>query len=197
MLEIDNTIVSLDVLSEYFACDVARCKGVCCVDGESGAPLSENEAGLLDKLYPELKPYMSQKSIELLEDNGSCWEIDGDGDQVTRLVDGKECLFVRMEAGIAKCAIEKAWEEDRASFRKPVSCHLYPVRIRKYRDFTGVSYEQWKKCKAARDKGSKEGTPVYVFLEEPLKRRFGEEWYEKLCIAARELDGQWEKLRKA
>lgn len=197
MLEIDQTIVSLDLLREHFACDLAQCNGVCCVDGESGAPLSENETGLIEGLYPQIKPYMSKRGIETIEREGSCWEIDEDGDRVSRLVDGQECVFVRMEAGTAKCAIEKAWEEGTISFRKPVSCHLYPIRVKQYNEFAGVSYEQWKKCATARHKGQSEGIPVYQFLKEPLIRRFGAEWYEKLCIAARELDGQWDKIFKA
>jgi len=180
MIQIKNTIVSLDVLKEKFHCDLAACKGECCVQGDAGAPLTEEEPGVLHKIYPAVKPYMRPEAIKAAEKRG-LYEKDDEGEYVTALVEGKECIFtVFDERGIARCAIEQAWKDGKISFRKPLSCHLYPVRLKEYRDFTAVQYHRWDICNPGRALGEKLDMPLYKFLREPLIRRFGPEWYREL-----------------
>ena len=179
MIEIDSTIVSFDVLEKHFLCDVQQCKGICCVDGESGAPLDKDELAQLEKYYKNYEPWLNEKAKAVIKEKG-CYEIDEDGDYVTPLVDGKECVYAFFEDGIAKCAIEKAWEKHKIPYRKPISCHLYPIRISEYETFDALNYDTLHTCKTARENGETKAVPVYVFLKEPLIRKYGEEWYAKL-----------------
>jgi hypothetical protein len=183
MIEIDKAIVSLELIEQNFVCDTSICKGACCVHGDSGAPLETVESETLKKIYPKVKPYMQLSGIQTIDKEGVA-VIDTDGDLVTPLIDGKECAFTYFENGEAKCAIEKAWFEKKVSFRKPVSCWLYPIRITKCNDFDAVNYHRWDICKCAVAKGEKEKTPVYVFLKEPLTQKYGSDWYTELEIAA-------------
>ncbi len=183
MIEIDGKIVSDDILTECFACDIARCKGECCVDGNSGAPLEMEEADILEEEYENYKPYMTPEGIESVERQGFM-VVDCDGDYTTPLVDDAECAYSYRENGITLCAIEKAFREGKCSFRKPISCHLYPIRLIGLSNGTiGLNYHRWKVCSSACENGRKLGIPVYKSLREPIIRRFGEEFYKALECA--------------
>ena len=183
MIEIDGKIVSDDILTECFACDIARCKGECCVDGNSGAPLEMEEADILEEEYENYKPYMTPDGIESVERQGFM-VVDCDGDYTTPLVDDAECAYSYRENGITLCAIEKAFREGKCSFRKPISCHLYPIRlINLSNGTTGLNYHRWNVCSSACENGRKLGIPVYKSLREPIIRRFGEELYKALECA--------------
>ena len=184
MIEIGKTIVSLDVLEEYFLCDLMKCKGACCVEGDSGAPLTKEEAVEIENIFPDVEPYMTQEGKSAVEQQGVSL-IDNDGDLVTPLVETKECAFTfKDEHGITRCAIEKAYLDGRVSFRKPVSCHLFPIRITEYKRFDAVNYQKIPICRPARKCGNSSKQPLYLFLKEPLIRRYGSEWYEQLIEAA-------------
>ena len=188
MIEIEDTIVSLDIVEDYFLCDLARCKGACCVEGDSGAPLEKDELAKLEAVLPEVWNDLSPKAQEIIKRQGVAY-IDTEGDIVTSIVDGKDCVFTCYDAeGTCKCAIEKAYREGRVDFYKPVSCHLYPIRVTQYRDFRAVNYHKWSVCKPAMILGKKENLRIYKFLKEPLIRKFGESWYQALDTCATELD---------
>ena len=179
MIQIEDKIISLDIFETYFFCDLSACKGSCCVEGDSGAPLLYEEKKILEEIYEKVKPYMSKEGKVEVEKNGVS-TIDKDGDLTTTLVKNKECSFVIFENGIAKCSIEKAYNNGSIEFKKPISCHLFPIRIAEYPDFEAVNYEKIKICKPACDCGSKLKIPLFVFLKEPLIRKYGESWYEEL-----------------
>lgn len=188
MIQIDDTIISMDLFEKQFCCDLSECKGICCIEGDSGAPLEESEVPILENILPVVWNDLSDKSKAVIEKQGVSY-IDIEGDRVTSIVDGCECVFTYLdENGVCKCAIEKAHREGKIDFYKPISCHLYPVRLENLRNGTvGINIHQWKVCKVAFELGKKCGLPVYQFLKEPLIRRFGAEWYEKVCIAAEEI----------
>lgn len=186
MLQIEDTIISRDVFEQKFKCDLEKCKGNCCVYGDSGAPLEEDEAQILDKIYPIVKPYMRSEGVQAIQEIGTSM-VDKDGDLVTPLIKGKECAYTQVKDGIFLCAIEAAFFDKKTRFRKPISCHLFPVRTKKLKDFTAVNYEKWNICSDARELGAKEDLPVVDFLKESLIRKFGKSWYKKLRIAANEL----------
>ena len=187
MLQIEDTIISLDLIERKFLCDLSQCKGFCCVEGESGAPLEKEEVAMLEAALPEVWDYLSPEAQRVIDRQGVAYR-DVDGDMVTSIVSGEDCVFTCYDAdGICKCAIEKAYREGRVSFYKPISCHLYPVRVKKYSDFTAVNYHRWGVCRTAELLGERVGLPVYQFLKEPLVRKFGSEWYEQLDIAAKTL----------
>lgn len=188
MIQIEDAIVSLDVIDKYFLCDLSKCKGECCVEGESGAPLEEEEKAKLEEVLPLIWDDLSPEAQAVIEQQGVSY-VDNDGDLVTSIIGGKNCVFTCYdENGVCKCAIEKAYREGKTDFYKPVSCHLYPIRLTKYRDFTAVNYHEWEVCKAAEILGRREKVPVYKFLREPLIRKFGEEWYNALETCVKELD---------
>lgn len=187
MLIVKDCIVSDHLADLRFACDLAKCKGACCVEGDSGAPLREEEVAVLESVLPAVLPYMSEKGREAVARQGVAVR-DKDGDLGTPLVDGRECAFtVWDDDGTALCAIEKAYRDPRsrfpaldAPFPKPVSCHLYPVRVEEYGDFTAVNYHEWEVCRCAVAKDNTMRKPLYEYLKEPLIRRFGQEWYDEL-----------------
>ena len=184
MLQIDDTIISLEVLESQFICDLAKCKGQCCVDGDAGAPLEKEENDKINEILPIIWDELSPKAQELIEKQGISYN-DYDGELVTSIIDGKDCVFTYFdEEGICKCVIDNAYREGRTSVPKPISCHLYPIRLQKYRDFTAVNYHQWSVCKPAVESGKREGVELYKFLKEPLIRKFGEKWYDELEAAA-------------
>ncbi len=188
MLQIEDTIVSLDVIEKRFLCNLPACRGECCVEGESGAPLEKDEIPILEEVLPIVWDDLSDASKEVIRQQGVSY-VDDDGDYVTSIVNGGECVFTYFdENGTCKCAIEKAFKAGKTDFYKPVSCHLYPIRLEKYSKFTAVNYHKWSVCHAAWELGTKTGTPVYRFLKEPLIRRFGKDWYEQLEVAAEELN---------
>ena len=187
MIQIDDTLISTDVLQKEFVCNLQKCKGICCVEGDSGAPLDEDELETLEKIFPKVKPFLRKEGIESIQKQGT-YIIDEDGDWVTPLIDGKECAYVIFdEKGITKCGIEKAYEAGEIDYQKPISCHLYPVRIQKYNAFTAVNYHKWEICNDACALGKELGVTVAEFLKVPLIRRFGEEWYEQLMAAKKEV----------
>jgi Protein of unknown function (DUF3109). len=186
MLQIDDTIISLELLDEHFMCDLNACKGICCIEGDDGAPLEESEVKIIEELLPIIWDDLTEVSKEVIRKQGVSY-IDGDGEPVTSIVNGAECVFTYTDQdGMCKCAIEKAFREGKTDFYKPISCHLYPVRLQKYDEFTAVNYHRWGVCNCARKLGGKLGVPVYQFLKEPLIRRFGHEWFEQLEIADEE-----------
>ncbi len=186
MIQIDDAIVALDIIEENFLCDLSACKGECCVEGESGAPLENKEVEIIEKILPLIWDDLSPKAQDIINKQGVAYQ-DRDGDMVTAIVNGKDCVFTYYdEKGICKCAIEKAYREGKTDFYKPISCHLYPIRLEKFREFTAVNYHRWRICKAAVLLGDKEGLRIYQFLKEPLIRKFGDAWYNELCIAADE-----------
>ena len=190
MIQIDDTLVSLDVIERHFLCDLAHCKGECCVEGDAGAPLEEEEFHKLREILPEIWNDLSPKAQEVINKQGVGY-IDEDGDIVTSIVDGKDCVFTCYDdKGCCYCAIEKAFREGKTDFYKPVSCHLYPIRVGDYGPYKAVNYHRWDVCKAAVLLGRKENVPVYKFLREPLVRKFGEAWYCELELAAEELEKQ-------
>ncbi len=183
MIEIDDKIVSADLLRECFACDLGQCKGICCVEGNAGAPLDTGEADILEREYPAYKPYMTPEGIAAVERQGFM-VVDEEGDDTTPLVGGAQCAYAYEENGTTLCAIEKAWAEGRTRFRKPISCHLYPIRLVHFSNGTvGLNYHRWSVCAAARACGKRMGIPVYKTLREPIIRRFGEEFYHALEAA--------------
>lgn len=152
MIEIDDKIVSADLLRECFACDIAQCKGICCVEGNAGAPLEAEEVGILEREYAAYKPYMTPEGIKAVERQGFM-VIDEDGDLTTPLVGDAECAYTYSENGITFCAIEKAWLEGKTAFRKPISCHLYPIRVVRFSNGTaGLNYHRWSVCAPARER---------------------------------------------
>ncbi|HBK32558.1 MAG TPA: DUF3109 domain-containing protein [Porphyromonadaceae bacterium] len=188
MIQIQDTILSDDIFEAHFICDLCKCKGQCCVDGESGAPLTKEEYDRIKVILPVIWEELSPKAQELIRTQGIAYN-DYDGELVTSIIGGDECVFTYFdEAGVCKCVIDKAYREGRIDVEKPVSCHLYPIRIQKYNDFTAVNYHRWSICKPATKLGRREGVKVYQFLKEPLIRYFGEEWYNEVCEAAKLLE---------
>ena len=184
MIQIGPAIVSLDIFEKQFVCNLSECKGMCCVYGQSGAPLEDDEIAVLEEVYPKVKPYMTPAGIAVVEQQG-VYVTDDDDDKVTPLIgDSEDCAYVCTEKNVVYCAIEKAFMNSGTGFRKPVSCHLYPIRITKYNHFEAVNYHPWSICNDALRLGKQTGTPLYVFLKDPLIRKYGAEWYEQLCVAS-------------
>ena len=189
MIQIDDTLVSLDLIERSFLCDLSHCKGQCCVEGDSGAPLEPGEEEELKRVLPEIWNDLLPEARTVIQSQGVAY-TDSDGDRVTSIVGDKNCVFTCYDTdGVCKCAIEKAYREGRVSLYKPISCHLYPVRITQYKTFQAVNYHRWNVCKAAELLGKKEQVPVYQFLKEPLIRKFGQAWYDALDECAQE----WKK----
>lgn len=186
MLRIDDTIFSLDILEKKFSCNIPKCLGNCCRYGDSGAPLSKEEAGILETIRTEVKPYLREEGIRTIEETGTSI-LDFENETVTPLINNKECAYTIIENNIYLCGIEKAWSEGKITFQKPLSCHLYPARIKIFSDFRAVNYDIQPVCSAARRKGQDKGIFVYEFLKVPLIRAVGEKMYNELCVAAKEL----------
>lgn len=188
MVEIDDTIVSEDILTQHFACDISKCKGICCVEGNAGAPLEEEEVELLERYYPLYKKYISAEGVTAIEQQGFM-VLDEDGDLTTPLVNDAECAYAYTDGGVTLCGVEKGWLEGLYDFRKPISCHLYPIRVVKFRSGgVGLNYHRWSVCKSACRSGEKRGIRIYESLREPLIRRFGEEYYGAMEAAAEMLN---------
>lgn len=183
MMEIGDKVVSLDLITEKFVCNLGKCKGVCCVEGESGAPLEDEEGKILDKEYANFAPWLRKEGQEAIQKQGT-WVIDADREKVTPLIQGKECAYAIFEGAIARCGIEKAFEEGATTFRKPISCHIYPIRVKKFHRLTAVNYDRWPICDPAREFGEQENVPVYRFLNESIVRKYGEDFYQKLEMLA-------------
>ena len=187
MIEIGKTIISRDVIEKKFVCDLTKCKGICCVEGDSGAPLEKEEVEILEKEIDKILPFLRGEGIEAIKEQGT-YVIDWDSEMVTPLINEKECAYAIFEDGIAMCGIEKAFLAGAVKFRKPISCYLYPVRTKKFKDFEAVNYDVWDICKSAVANGKKLGVPVYKFLKEPLSQKYGKEWYKQLILVADELE---------
>lgn len=197
MFRVRDTILSEDIATAKFACDVSRCKGACCVVGDAGAPVGKEEIPVLRKAYKLLKQDLNEKAVEEVEKKGL---VQGDNKSGYELscVGGKECVFVTYNKhGIAECAIQKAFYEGRINWEKPLSCHLFPVRLKRILDFDYASFEYIPKlCNTACDRGEKEGVWLSDFLKEPLIRRYGEEWFEDFLDACNEIRAkQKEKMK--
>jgi hypothetical protein len=189
MIQIEDTIISRDLVERFFACDLSRCKGECCIEGEAGAPLEKTEFDILRNILPAVWDDLSPEARAVINRQGVGY-IDAESDIVTSIVNGKNCVFTCYDAdGICKCAIEKAYGEGRTDFIKPVSCHLYPVRVTQYRNYRAVNLHRWNICRAAEALGAQRRIPIYRFLREPLIRKFGEEWYSALDTCAKEYFG--------
>ena len=189
MLVIDNTLITDEVLEKHFVCDLNACKGACCVKGDYGAPLEDDELEQLDKVYSKVKPYMTPAGIEAVEKQGK-YLLYEKKEWVTPLIKGKECAYTFFdEAGVAKCAIEKAYYEGKVKWKKPISCHLYPIRITKQKNgLEALNYDKWSICKAACKLGDSLKVTVYKFLKDSLTRKYGKEWYKQLEVAASRID---------
>lgn len=187
MLQIDDTVISLDLIEECFLCDLQSCKGECCIEGDAGAPLEDEEVEILNKILPVIWDDLTDVSKAVIKKQGVSY-IDEDNEPVTSIVNGQECVFTYTDnEGICKCAIEKAYREGKIDFYKPISCHLYPIRLQKYKNFTAVNYHKWHICECARLLGEKNKLPVFRFLKEALIRKFGNDWYMQLEIASKEI----------
>lgn len=191
MLQIKDTLVSLDLLERYFCCDLPKCHGECCIEGDAGAPVTEEEVEKIKKILPEIISDLLPAAREEIESSGVAY-VDEEGDLVTQLVNGGQCVFTVFDAdGMCRCAIEKAFREGRVDFMKPMSCYLYPVRIKEYPTFTAVNFHRWKICKCAETMGRSLRLRAYEFLREPLIARFGREWYDELALTATEYFKQY------
>lgn len=187
LVEIEDKIVSTQIFEKQFVCDLTACKGACCIEGDGGAPVTSEEVQIIEAHLDQIKPFMRPEGIAAVETNGITY-LDKDLEPATTLVNDAECAFVFFDnSGIAKCAIEKAQREGFIDFPKPISCHLYPIRTKKFENYTALNYEKWDICAPACDCGEKLKVPVYKFLKEPLKRAFGEEFYQELEKVAIEL----------
>ncbi len=184
MIEIDDKIIATDILTEEFCCPLDECKGECCVEGNAGAPLEIEEVDILEEEYENYKPFMTPEGIAEVERQGFMY-VDSDGDYCTPLVNDAECAYSVVENGLTLCAIEKAYRAGKTTFKKPISCHLYPIRVKKFsHGFYGLNLHRWDICRCAFACGKCKGVKLYKALQEPLERRFGEEFYAQLCEAA-------------
>ncbi|MBO4234251.1 DUF3109 family protein [Riemerella anatipestifer] len=188
MIQIEDKLISEDLFSEEFVCNLSKCKGACCIEGDAGAPLEQSEIKILEDIYPKIKSYLRPEGIKAIEEQGTSVE-DFEGDLVTPLIDNRDCAYVIFdENGITKCGIEKAYEEGAIDWQKPISCHLYPIRITEYSTFTAFNYHEWKICSDACALGKELKVPVYKFLKTPLIRKYGEGFYQTLTEAAEEYE---------
>lgn len=190
MFQIQNTLVSLDLAEEYFCCDLDKCKGACCIEGDAGAPVTLDEIAQLEEVLPEVSADMLPRAVEAVEAEGVAYP-DVDSEMVTTLLDGAACAFCTFaKDGLCLCAIDKAYREGRVGWRKPASCALYPVRLKEYDCYTAVNYHRWKICRPAIENGRRLGIRLYQFLEGPLTEYFGKEWYDELALVCSEWNRQ-------
>ena len=190
MVEVNGVVVSFDVFKEKFLCDLEGCNGACCIEGDAGAPITPDEVKEVEALLPEIWDELLPEAREVINKQGISYH-DRSGELVTSIVNGKDCVFTCYdERGCCYCAIERAYRQGRVPFYKPVSCHLYPIRVGEYGPYRALNYDRWDVCKMAVLKGQKENLPIYKFLKEPLIRRFGEDWYAELELVAEELANQ-------
>lgn len=180
ILQVGKVLLSTEIVTEYFCCDLSACHGQCCVDGESGAPLTLDEAAELERLLPTIEDSLSAEARKVIADQGVAY-VDVEGDLVTSIVNGQDCVFTCYEDGCCLCAAERAYREQLTDWCKPISCALYPIREKRLsNDYVGLNYHRWSVCDPARRKGQELRMPLYRFLKAPLTRRFGEAWYKEL-----------------
>lgn len=173
-------LVSDDIREKEFVCNLQKCKGACCVEGDFGAPLEASECGVLEEIYPQVKPYLSEAGIRVIEKTGT-HTVDDEGELCTPVIDGRECVYaVYDNQGILKCGIEQAYYDGKVTWKKPISCHLYPIRVTSKKNFEALNYHKWHICSPACALGKELQVPVYKFLKDPLIRKYGKEWYADL-----------------
>lgn len=190
LVEIGDKVVSTQLFERKFVCDLNACKGACCIEGDAGAPLTIEEVSFLEDDLDAIKPYMRPEGIKAVEEQGVFY-MDQENEPVTTLVNDAECAFVYFdEKGITKCAVEQAHKDGKTDFKKPISCHLYPIRVRKFNEFTALNYDKWDICEPACACGDKLDVPVYKFLKEPIIRAFGGEFFDDLEMVRDEIDRQ-------
>lgn len=184
ILQIGNVLVSPDIITEYFCCDLSRCKGQCCVEGDAGAPVTLDEIGQIEDELDTIWPLLSAQAQSVIDRQGVAY-TDCEGDLVTSIVNGKDCVFTCYEGGTCLCALEKIYREGKSGWQKPISCALYPIREKRFsNDLVGINYNEWSVCATAVEHGKELKLPIYKFLKVPLTRRFGKEWYDELCDVA-------------
>lgn len=187
MFQLGNTIVSEDIIKKDFVCNLSACKGACCIDGDAGAPLELEETIIMQDIYAQVKPFLRQVGIDAIEAQGTFITTE-DGELETPLIDGADCAYVIFsEKGTALCAFEEAYNQGATDWKKPVSCHLYPVRVKEYSEFSAINYDKWDICDAACTLGKELQVPVYKFVKQALIRKFGEDWYSELEQVAEKL----------
>ena len=180
MMKIGEVLVSDDIREKEFVCNLEKCKGACCVEGDYGAPLEDEELEILRKIYPKIKSYLTKEGIRAIEEQGP-YVLDPDGDYSTPVIGGRECAYARYDdKGILKCGIEDAYNDGKIKFKKPISCHLYPIRITQKKGFEAVNYHKWSVCSPACALGKELQVPLYKFLKDPLIRKYGQAWYDEL-----------------
>lgn len=179
MIQHKKTLISEEIIENEFVCNLTACKGACCIEGEYGAPLDKDELEIISNDLEKIKPYLSRASVKLLDEKGF-HEKDPDFDDVTTCLPDGECVFAVYENGMHKCGIEKANLEGKTEFRKPISCHLYPIRLNKVGNYTALNYNRWHICSPACKLGKEYNVPVYQFLQEALVRKFGQLWYDEM-----------------
>ena len=188
IIQVGNVLVSPDIFTEKFCCDLDKCKGQCCVEGDAGAPVTLDEIAGIEDSLDTVWTDMSASAQAIVDKQGVAY-VDQEGDLVTSIVNGKDCVFTCYENGCCLCALERAYRAKETDFVKPISCALYPIRVKAFNNDTfGINYNRWDVCKDAVIKGKELNLPVYKFLEGPLTRRFGVEWYKELCEVAEQLE---------
>ena len=178
MIQIGETIVSQVAFEHAFCCDLSKCKGACCVEGDAGAPLLPSEVPIIESIQDAIRPFLRPEGLTALEAQGVAVK-DHDGEWVTPLVDGRECAYVTFDQGVAKCGIEQAAAAGAVDWPKPISCHLYPIRVTKYQDFDALNVHHWKVCEPACSLGQELKLPVFRFLQGALVRAYGPAWMEE------------------
>ena len=188
ILQVGNVLLSPDILTEYFCCDYGKCKGVCCIEGNAGAPVTMDEIGQIEEVLDDVWSDLSPQAQAVIDRQGVAY-TDQEGDLVTSIVNGKDCVFTCYDKGNCLCALEKAYHAGKTGFMKPISCSLYPIRAKRFENGTiGLNYSQWNICRDAVALGKQLNIPVYRFLKVPLIRCFGEEWYAELEALANEVN---------
>ena len=187
ILEIGGILISSEIITECFCCDYEKCKGICCVEGSDGAPVTLDEIASIEDALDTVWPMLSASAQSVIDKQGVAY-ADRDGDMVTSIVRGKDCVFTCYDGDNCLCALEKAYRDGKTQFCKPISCALYPIREKQFSGgLIGLNYHRWAVCKDAVEKGKALGLPIYQFLKKPLIRRFGEAWYQELCEVAEQL----------
>ncbi|MFN6944903.1 MAG: DUF3109 family protein [Cytophagaceae bacterium] len=180
MIVVNNSIISDDIADHFFLCDLNKCKGACCIEGDAGAPLEESELEMLENVYSKVKPYLMPEGIKAIDEQG-LYVTDDLGELTTPTINGKECAYaIYDDKGILKCGIEQAYLDGKIKFKKPISCHLYPIRISKHEHYEALNYDRWHICNPACRHGKEKGVPIYKFLKDALLRKYGQEWYNEL-----------------
>lgn len=195
MFLIKDTLVSNDLIERFFKCDLQACKGACCIEGDAGAPLLEEEKKAIEENLDKILPLLTPRGREAVINDGVAY-LDADGDLVTTLIDGGQCAFSMIEGeGLCLCALEKGYREGILPLLKPFSCHLYPVRLKKIDSLTALNYHRWKICRCAEKSGRESSIRAYEFLKEPLTRKFGKEWYDELSEVAKQWNAQMDEVK--